>query len=677
MSDAGLTLYVAHLARAACAVILAILLFNFHRRYRKSYLRHWSWSWLALAVHYLFLIIGVALGPAFEPSHPLRLTASALAGAAGYLQVGWLLFGSWELWTRRHVRLRVVRWTLPLLALIGIVTGVLFADAEGSAAMRLLMRIGIYGLLTGAAFLFASWLTWTHRDRVPGFGFKLIAAGFLLYSFQQFQYFAVALSAFGDGQLLRYGLYLGFGDFVFLMLTGVGMVTVFLEDERAAADLALYEIEHLAYHDPLTGLPNRELLMDRLLVALAHAERDGRKLALFFIDIDRFKEINDSLGHAAGNSVLRILAERIGRFVRGQDTLARFGADEFGFLVHSIEKEEYAAKLAQRILDLVRRPLEVKQQELFLTASIGISFYPSDGIHSETLVRNADTAATRAKDAGGDTWRLYSADMNARAFERLALENLLHKALSNHELVLHYQPLIDLDTERVFGAEALIRWEHPQNGLLLPAEFLPVAEASGLIVPIGQWVLEQACRDGRRLQQSVGDDFIVSVNLSARQFEQPDLPAKVRRAIEQSGLAPGTLDLEITETNAMRNAEETIETLRELKKVGVQISVDDFGTGYSSLDYLRKFPIDTLKLDKTFVRDLVTEPGDAAIASAVIAMAHSLGLKVVAEGVETREQLEFLRSRRCDRIQGHLFSAALGADQLLEFLAANQRVASA
>ncbi len=668
MSESVLTVYVTYLARAAGAVILTLLLFNFHLRYRKSYLRHWSWSWLSLALFYLASGSAFALSASFGPAHPWHLVASAVAGSAGYLQVGFLLVGCWELLTRRHARLRLVQWTTLLLAVLGVVPAFLFLQPADPPGLRVFARVGIYGLIAGAAFILAAVMVWRSRGMTPGFGLKLISSAFLLFGLEQVHYFVLTLVAWRSGGVFRYGIYLGFGDFLFLMLMGVGMVTTLLEDEREAAGLAMDEIEHLAYHDPLTGLPNRALFMDRLIVALAQAARSQQKVAVFLIDLDRFKEINESLGHASGDQVIRAVADRVARFVRTQDTFGRFGADEFGFLIQHLREVEDAARLAQKILEVLRAPITVAGQELFLTASVGISFFPSDGTRAELLVRNANTAMIRAKQCGGDCPRIYAADMNDRALEKLALENLLHKALANDELVLHYQPLVDLESEQVFGVEALLRWRHPYRGLLLPSEFISIAELSGLIVPIGDWVLQQACRDLRRLQENLGPDFLVSVNLSARQFQQPNVASRVRRAIESAGIRPASLEIEITETNAMQNAEATAETLRDLKKIGVSLSVDDFGTGYSSLDYLKRFPIDTLKLDQSFVRDLGDDSGDAAIATAVIAMAHSLGLRVTAEGVETERQLGVLRAEGCDRIQGHLFSAALDLESLERFL---------
>ena len=416
------------------------------------------------------------------------------------------------------------------------------------------------------------------------------------------------------------------------------------------------QVKHLAFHDALTGIPNRLLLNDRLTIALAQAHRSRQKLAILYLDLDRFKVINDSLGHTVGDQLLRRVAERLRACVREGDTVARLGGDEFVILVTRISSDADADTIAQKILAAVRLPFGVEQRDFFLSTSVGVSLYPTDGIDAETLIQNADTAMYRAKEQGRDNYQLYAPAMNSRAAERLSLENRLRQALQNDELVLHYQPIVDLRNGRVRGAEALLRWRHPERGLLAPAEFISLAEVSGLISPIGRWVLRTACAQAREWQTLVNPRFTMSVNLSPRQFLQTDLVSQVAGALSSSGLDAGSLDLEITESNAMENAEVTVNTLWELRRLGVGISMDDFGTGYSSLNYLKRFPIDRVKLDRSFVRDVVTNPEDGAIVRAVISMAHTLRLVVAAEGVENEGQLAFLRQHRCDEMQGFLFS---------------------
>jgi diguanylate cyclase (GGDEF)-like protein/PAS domain S-box-containing protein len=434
------------------------------------------------------------------------------------------------------------------------------------------------------------------------------------------------------------------------------------------------QVKHLAFHDSLTGLPNRLLFSDRLRVAMVHANRYREKLAVLFLDIDRFKVINDSLGHSIGDELLRRIAERVGGCIRQEDTIARLGGDEFTVLLPGIVKEDDAATIANKILAAVRLPFFIEHRELFITTSIGVTLYPADGADPETLVRNADTAMYRAKEQGRDNYQLYAPAMNSRALERLSLESRLRQALQNRDLVVYYQPLLDLSTGQIRGAEALLRWQHPELGLVMPADFISLAEVSGLIVPIGQWVLRTAC-----VQASVwrkrGYPLSVAVNLSSRQFQQADLVFQVAEALQEAKLPAASLDLEITESNAMQNAELSISSLWDLKNLGVSLSMDDFGTGYSSLNYLKRFPIDRIKIDHSFVHDVTRDPDDAAIAAAIIAMAHSLKLTAVAEGVETEAQLEFLRAQKCDEMQGYLFSPPVPADRFEEFLESSKTLA--
>ena len=429
------------------------------------------------------------------------------------------------------------------------------------------------------------------------------------------------------------------------------------------------QIEFHAYHDVLTQLPNRRLFTDRLMQNLTRARRFGNPVAVMFVDLDHFKGINDTMGHASGDELLLAMADRLRSCVREYDTVARVGGDEFTIALSELRQPEDALTVAQKIIDTVQAPLLISGVSVEISASIGIALFPADGNDPETLLRNADGAMYRAKDAGRGTYQLCTEDMKRRAAERIALESRLKRAIAENELVLHYQPQIDLATGAIIGVEALVRWNDPERGLIQPSAFIPLAEESRLILPLGEWVLRTACAQmaAWRLRGLVLPR--VAVNLSARQFQQKDLANRVREILNESGLDPNALELEITETAAMKNAEASVEVMRSLRSLGVNITIDDFGTGYSSLHYLKQFPITCVKVDGVFVRDLSTSEEDAAIVSAVIAIARSLKLRVIAEGVETIEQLNYLRQRECDAAQGYYFSHPVPAETIAALLA--------
>ncbi|MCK4536875.1 MAG: EAL domain-containing protein, partial [Desulfuromonadales bacterium] len=441
--------------------------------------------------------------------------------------------------------------------------------------------------------------------------------------------------------------------------------------DRVHAEARLRENERrlnlLAHHDTLTNLPNRLLFHDRLHQAMIKAHRTNQQVALLFLDLDRFKNINDSLGHAIGDRVLLEVSRRLSSGIRESDTVARLGGDEFVIIMEQIQDVTGVAAVAQKILRALSQVLGVEGHELFVTASIGISLYPSDGVDIESLMKYADVAMYRAKEQGRNNYQFYKPEMNARTHELLLLEGKLRQALDLKQLLLHYQPQIDLDSGRLIGMEALLRWKHPKEGLIHPSDFIPLAEETGLIIPIGEWVLHNACVQNKAWQKSGHPPIVVAVNISALQLHQPDFIDMVERVLKETGLDPEWLELEFTESAAMGNVEEIIKTLTDLKGRGIQLAIDDFGTGHSSLSYLKRFPITKLKIDQSFVSDITTDINDAAIVASIIAIARTMNIGVIAEGVETKEQLRFLLEKGCEQCQGFLFSRPLPAGKLEHF----------
>ncbi|HEX8611752.1 MAG TPA: EAL domain-containing protein [Telluria sp.] len=430
------------------------------------------------------------------------------------------------------------------------------------------------------------------------------------------------------------------------------------------------QLHHLALHDALTRLPNRSLLEDRVLQAIHGAERSGKRFALMFLDLDRFKTINDSLGHHYGDKLLQAVAVRLSGCVRANDTVARLGGDEFVVLLDDVGSPSAVASVAEKMLDTMALPLDVEGQVQSVSASIGISLYPDDGLTLRELMTNADSAMYHAKKAGRANHQFFAPEMNAAAGARLELERALRQALDNQHFELHYQPKVDVASGEVVAMEALVRWRCPQRGLVPPNDFIGVTEEIGLIIPLGAWVLREACRQNRAWQLGGMARLRVAVNLSAYQFRQKDLPEFVAGVLEATGMEAACLELEVTESVVMHNPADAIRILERLHAQGIHISVDDFGTGYSSLSYLKQFRLDTLKIDRSFVRDINSDADDAAIVRSVIALAHSLRLQVIAEGVETDEQLDYLRELGCDQYQGYLRSKPLPAAEFEALLRA-------
>jgi len=672
-----------YLAQALGAMVVALVLVSFHRHYHREYLRYWAWSWWAFAC---FLGGAAATHLLASGSHPSAswptLAAAFVSLAGGYCQVGWLLLGTYEVATRRQASRRRRRFLVAGLALIA--AAGMAAAAFAAGTNRLPIGMGLRALVAGIACAAAGAAVLRTSLHPEGPGRRLVGSSFVLYGLWQLQYAALC-AAFLMRPLLSPGWLAAWQryesaivsltpvDFLVQAMMGIGMVIWLLEEERSRTFQASEQIAHLAYYDTLTELANRNLFHEHLRLAMVRGGGTGLGVAVFVLDLDRFKGINDSLGHRRGDEMLRLVGDRLRSSLRPGDTIARLGGDEFAVLLPAVAGERDMVRLGEKVLDSLRRPFNLDGHEIVSTASLGISRFPEDGAEPEELLKKADVAMYQAKSLGRDGLQLYAAAMDAHALERLSLENDLRRALTNDEMLLYFQPVLDAQTGAIEGVEALLRWQHPALGLLLPADFLWIAEMSGLSNPLDLWVLGAACRQVRAWHDEGVPDLRLAVNLSARPFQRPDLIERVKDVLWETGVSSSCLELEITETLAMQNAVESLGVLRGLKELGVRIAIDDFGTGYSSLSYLRNFPIDTLKIDASFIRSLTDDGSSREIASAVIALAHSLDIRVVAEGVETEPQWRLLCGQGCDEVQGYFFSAPLPAADCRRFLFEHRR----
>jgi diguanylate cyclase (GGDEF)-like protein len=600
------SLLASYSVQAAGALFTAVLFGFFSRTYRKPFLLHWARAWSAMCI----ALVGAALTAAIADAPPTsagRLTIAAVTAVAAYAHVAWLLLGAAELSTTRLAdKLYRYRGVLFILAAaIGLVSAGLFVSDIAPFGRRLIVRVGLPAGVMGVVFVLAAVSVWSTRStavrRSLGRGF--VGGAFVLYAAIQLHLLFSTIVRPEALAAPNYALYTGFIAFVLVFTMGLGVVIWLLEEEHTKARDTTEQIAQLAFHDPLTGLPNRKLLLDYLTLNISQARRERTKVAIFFIDLDRFKVINDSLGHSAGDKVLQAVATRVKAAMREADSVGRMGGDEFVVVTPDIHGVEDAVHIAQKVRDAIREPLQVDARELFVSGSMGIAMYPNDGETAETLLKNADTAMYRAKAQGSDLFQLYTPEMNAHATEQLALENALRRAVEAKEFELHYQPIVLTSDNKIVALETMLRWRHPVLGLVRPEQFIRLAESSGMIVEIGEWTLRTACKQLAEWRNAGYKDLRLAVNISGRQLKQPDFVDQVRIVLAETSLAGSSLEFEITE----------------------------------------------------FVRDLVLDPNDAAIATAVVALAKSMGLTVIAEGVENPAQLEFLRQQGCEMWQGYLF----------------------
>ncbi len=645
--------------QSACAALLALLLARFHRRHRRAYLREWSLAWWAFCLAQAGALYAFARIGQVPPGDWDRLLATAVSQIGAYWHAAWLLFGAFSLSTGWAQSRRGGRAILGALALLGAVSTLLYAFSPESATQRVFVRVGVRSLALALAMIAAGAVLWRLHRGTTITGPRFVSGALFASGAHQLLTAAQTLGLFE----LPVPQALGYVDVAMIGVLGLATVVWLLEEEHHRLTDASRQIERLAFFDVVTGLPNRKLFLDRLRAAIERGTPAAQPAALFFLDLDHFKRVNDTYGHDVGDLLLAAVADRLLHSVREGDTVGRLGGDEFTVLLPGIRTPEEADPVARHLLERFRAPLRVGEQSLFVGASIGISLYPVHGEEPMSLLRKADTAMYRAKDAGRGCHFVYADEMSATTRERLALETELRSELLETQLVLHFQPIVRSGTGEITGAEALVRWQHPDRGLLAPAAFLAVAEATGASEAISRWVLRAGCATVASWRRRFQSDLRISVNLTARAFENPQLAEMVFDVLAETGLPAEALELEITETMALLSSGDPVSMLGRLRARGARVAVDDFGIGYSSLSYLRELPIQTVKLDSSFIRDLGRRPEDSRIVGAMIQLAHGLGMEVVAEGVEEEEQMAILEMLYCDEMQGYLFSKPLPAPE--------------
>ena len=651
-------LLASYVVQAAAAFFTAVLFGFFSRTYRRPFLLHWARAFSALCIMLFGAGLTIALSPIATPTSFTRLTVATVTLMAAYTGVAWLLFGAAELVSADLVgRMQRFRyWIFGAAIVLATVSIPVNAHDPDPFGPRFTIRITIRSVIVGLAFLLATVAVARAKGGRTGrrLGRTFVSGSFAIFSATQLHFAWIAEVSRSTISQTNYPMYSGFLGFILVFTMGLGVVIWLLEDEHTKAQSTTEEIASLAYHDPLTGLPNRKLLVDHLTRAIYQARRDKCSLAVYFVDLDRFKVINDSLGHSAGDKVLQAVASRVTAALREADTVARMGGDEFVVLTPDIHGVEDAVHIAQKVREAIREPIQIEGRELFVSTSMGCAVYPADGEDAETLVKNADTAMYRAKSQGNDLLQLYTPEMNAHATEQLALESALRRAVETFEFELHYQPIVQTTDNKIVCLETMLRWRHPVLGLVRPEQFIRLAESTGLIVPIGEWALRTGCKQLAEWRASGYKELRLALNISGRQLKQPDFVDMVSLTLAETNVPASALEFEITEMSATQSESAIVDRLRALRTMGVRISIDDFGTGFSSVSVLRVFPVDALKIDTQFVRDLVLDPKDADVAAAVVALAKSMALTVIAEGVENPAQLDFLRAQGCEMWQGYL-----------------------